>query len=144
MSPIDEFQHNGSNHETTSTPRKGRGTPSTDESEDFKYRRRHEPPMRLGIGVVDSNYLVRAVLSRLLAQARGPTQPLAIAIVEQLPELMTLGMPPEASLREALQTAIHAARLKSRHCVGDERLVFDDFIALCLEMESIFRHLAPV
>jgi len=96
------------------------------------------------MGVVDSNYLVRVVLSRLLAEARGPTQPLAIAIVEQLPELMTLGMPPEASLREALQMAIHAARLKARHCVGDERLVFDDFIALCHEMESIFRYLAPM
>jgi hypothetical protein len=100
--------------------------------------------MRHGIGVVGSNYLVRAVLSRLLAEARGPTQPLTIAVVEQLPELMTRGMPPEASLREALLTAIHAARLKARHCVGDKRLVFEDFIALCLEMESIFRYLAPM
>ena len=94
-------------------------------------------------GVADSDYLVRAVLSRLLAEARGPTQPLALAVVEQLPELTMLGMPLEASLREALQTAIHAAQLKARHCVGDERLVFDDFIGLCLEMESIFSYLAP-
>lgn len=144
MSLIDKFQQNGSNHETTDTPRKSRDTPSTDGSEDFKYRRRHKPTMRRGIGVVGSNYLVRAILSRLLAEARGPTQPLAIAVVEQLPELMTLGIPPEASLREALQTAIHAAQLKARHCVGDERLVFEDFIALCLEMESIFTYLAPM
>jgi len=144
MSLIDEFQQEGSNHETTGTPRKNRAAPSTDGFEDFKYGRRHKPTMRHGIGVVGSNYLVRAVLSRLLAEARGPTQPLTIAVVEQLPELMTRGMPPEASLREALLTAIHAARLKARHCVGDKRLVFEDFIALCLEMESIFRYLAPM
>ena len=93
--------------------------------------------------MVDSSYLVKAVLSRLLTEARGPTRSLAIAVVQQLPELRTLGMPPESSLREALETAIHAARLKARHCVGDERLVFEDFIALCLEMESVFAYLAP-
>jgi hypothetical protein len=88
--------------------------------------------------MMGSSYLVKAALSQLLAGSRGATQPLAIAVLEQLPELVTLGMPPEASLCAALQTAIHAARLKARHCVGDERLVFEDFIALCSQMESLF------
>jgi len=92
---------------------------------------------------VDRNYLVRTALSRLLAEARGPTRPLALAVMEQIPELTTLGMHLEESLREALNTAIYAAWLKARHCVGDERLVFEDFISLCLEMESMLRQVAP-
>lgn len=98
--------------------------------------------MRIYPDATGQELFLKYAITRLVTGARGPTQLLAIAAVEQLPKLITLGMPPNLALRETLQTAIHAARLKSKHCVGDERLVYDDFISLCVEMEFQTRPLS--
>ena len=75
-------------------------------------------------------------MARLVDQSRGPAKPLARAAVEQVPQLMTLGMTPGAALRESLRTTILAARLRARQCVGSERFAFDDLINLCQETEA--------
>jgi hypothetical protein len=98
--------------------------------------------MRSYVGAAGQDLFLKAALTRLVTRARGPTHRLAVAAVEQLPKLITLGMSPDAAFCETLQTAIHAARLKAKHCVGNERYVYDDFITLCLEMESRTRLLS--
>lgn len=98
--------------------------------------------MRIYTDAAKQELFLKYAITRLVTGARGPTHLLAIGAIEQLPKLITLGMPPEIALRETLQTAIHAARLKAKHCVGYERLVYDDFITLCAEMESQTRPLS--
>ncbi|MFX1563849.1 MAG: hypothetical protein ACFFDP_11160 [Promethearchaeota archaeon] len=98
--------------------------------------------MRSYRGLPGHEFLLKIAVTRLVTRARGPAQRLAVAAVEQLPKLITLGMPPNVALRETLHTAIYAAQLKSKHCVGSERHVYDDFIALCMEMESQTRMLS--
>ena len=87
-------------------------------------------------GMVDPRIIVRAAMARLVDQSRGPARPLALAAVEQVPQLMTLGMTPSAALRESLRTTILAARLRTRHLIGTERFAFDDLINLCQETEA--------
>ncbi|MFX1475352.1 MAG: hypothetical protein ACFFCO_07745 [Promethearchaeota archaeon] len=87
-------------------------------------------------GAVDPRIFVRAAMARLVEQSRGPARPLALAAVDQVPQLMTLGMTPSAALRESLRTTIVAARLRARHCIGTERFAFDDLVNLCQETEA--------
>lgn len=98
--------------------------------------------MRSYRGLPGQDVFLKIAITRLVTKARGPTHSLAVAAIEQLPKLITLGMPPNVALRETLHTAIYAAQLKAKHCVGSERHVYDDFITLCMEMESQTRMLS--
>lgn len=73
----------------------------------------------------------RQLLERLILLSRGPARRLAIAAFEQLPQLLTLGMPAEVALCESIDTAIHMAKVMMRHSVGVERHALEDFIRLC-------------
>jgi hypothetical protein len=84
--------------------------------------------------MADSQVLLRQMMTHLVAKARGPAVPLATAAIQQIPEFLNQGMPVPMAIRETLHTAIFAAQVKAKHCVGPERHAYDDFITLCREM----------
>ena len=92
----------------------------------------------------ESHWLIRSTLRQVTLQARGPAVAIAKGMFEQIPQFLSVGMPVEIALRESLIIAIHAAQLKSYHCVGSERHALDDFISTCIKMESKTEHLAKV
>ncbi|MFX0169903.1 MAG: hypothetical protein ACFE89_11185 [Candidatus Hodarchaeota archaeon] len=94
--------------------------------------------------MIESHWLIKATVNRVALKARGPALPLAKGLVEQIPHLLSLGMPIENAVRESLLIAIHSARLKAQHCVGSERYALDDFIETCVKMESETDHLLKV
>ncbi len=92
--------------------------------------------MRRLVPMADSQVLIRQMMTDLVLKARGPAIALATAAVQQVPEFLNQGMPIGMAIRETLHTAIFAAQVKAKHCVGTERHAFDDFIILCREMEA--------
>ncbi|MFX1301521.1 MAG: hypothetical protein ACFFDE_11380 [Promethearchaeota archaeon] len=92
----------------------------------------------------ESHWLIKSTLRQVALQARGPAVAIAKGMLEQIPQFLSVGMPVEIALRESLIIAIHAAQLKSHHCVGSDRHALDDFIRMCIKMESKTGHLVNV
>lgn len=87
-------------------------------------------------GNTEEQKLAWHLMSHLVLNARGPALSLAKAAMQQYPRLLRGGIPPSVALHETLQNMIFAARVKIQHCVDTERHVFDDFIELCINMDS--------
>ena len=79
-------------------------------------------------------------LRRIIGKARGLAVPLANGLVEQISQFITTGMSIEMALRESLLLAIHAAKVRAQHCVGNERYPIDDFITSCQETHTLIEN----
>jgi hypothetical protein len=90
-------------------------------------------------GLDDPSVVVQAFLYRLVEHSRGGARRLALAVSEQVMQLMTIGMGIDEALREALRTAMVAAQLRMEQCSGYERLAFEDLVNLCQEAEARIR-----
>ncbi len=84
----------------------------------------------------DPGMVIRAFLCRLVEHSRGKARRLALSVVEQALQLMTLGMGVDDALRESLRNTAIAARLRMKECAGYEKLAFEDLVNLCLETEA--------
>lgn len=83
------------------------------------------------------HWLINSVMQSIALNARGPALPLVKGLLEQIPQFLSAGLSIEMALRESLEIAIHAARVKAQYCVGTERYAIDDFITTCVQMEAL-------